>query len=145
MPLGKEFSLNIADFFRRKNVKMKKNCVFSFQGRMTEQGVMDIGKIRFGVLSPQDIRDMAVCKVDVSKMNSGSGTIYDKLMGPVADTNEECKLCGLKKECMGHFGYTELPEPVFQPIFIKYILSFLRCFCIKCYRLLVSKEQLELE
>jgi len=112
---------------------------------MTEQGVMDIGKIRFGVLSPQDIRDMAVCKVDVSKMNSGSGTIYDKLMGPVADTNEECKLCGLKKECMGHFGYTELPEPVFQPIFIKYILSFLRCFCIKCYRLLVSKEQLELE
>ena len=28
MPLGKEFSLNIADFFRRKNVKMKKKLRF---------------------------------------------------------------------------------------------------------------------
>ena len=110
---------------------------------MTDCDIYDIGTIEFGTYSAEDIKNMAVCKIDDPK-TSGTGTVYDERMGCSTDANEKCVTCGLKKECWGHFGYIELAEPILHPMFVKMIITFLECFCKKCYKLLLSEDQLEL-
>jgi DNA-directed RNA polymerase beta' subunit len=89
--------------------------------------IYNIGKIIFGVYSPEEIKKMAVCKIDSSKL-SGPGSVYDERMGCSPELNEKCITCGLKKECWGHFGYIELNEPVLHPMYYKSITTFLnRC------------------
>jgi DNA-directed RNA polymerase beta' subunit len=105
--------------------------------------IHDIACIEFGVYSPEEIRQMSVCKIDSSKL-SGQGTVYDERMGCITDTNEPCVTCGLKKECWGHFGYIDLGEPVLHPMYYKMIAIFLKCFCKHCHRLLLIDDQIEL-
>jgi len=111
----------------------------------TDFDVHDIDKIEFGIFSPEEIRGMAVCKIDNSKEMAGPGSVYDERMGPIGDTNEKCVTCGLGRECWGHFGYIDLEEPMLHPMFYKIISVFLKCFCKQCYRLLVMKEQIEID
>ena len=110
---------------------------------MFQDNVHNIKNIEFGILSAEDIKKLAVCKIDSSKI-SGHGSVYDERMGCSTDTNEKCVTCGLKKECWGHFGYIELVEPILHPMYYKMISTFLKCFCKQCHRLLVSEEQLEI-
>lgn len=110
---------------------------------MSGTDIFDISCIEFGVYSADEIRKMAVCKIDNPKL-SGQGTVYDERMGCITDTNESCVTCGLKKECWGHFGYIDLAEPVLHPMYYKMISTFLKCFCKKCNRLILSEEQIHL-
>ena len=101
----------------------------------------EISSITFGVYSPKEILDKSVCKVHIPK-KSGFGTVYDPKMG-TTDSSETCITC---KEnaivCTGHFGHIELNEPIVHPLFYKKVGILLNCFCIKCYRLLLSKENI---
>lgn len=105
--------------------------------------IHDISCIEFGILSAEEIKKNAVCKVDNPKY-TGPCTVYDERMGTISDTNDPCITCGLKKECWGHFGYIELAEPVLHPMFYKMIATFLKCFCKQCHRILMFEEQVEL-
>lgn len=108
--------------------------------------IKEIDEIHFGVYSPDEIRNMAVCKVTSSKLccsdkNSSYGTVYDVRMG-VIENGMNCATChGTVWNCPGHFGYIEFNEPILHPLYFKQIVSFLRCFCLKCYKLLITKEQ----
>lgn len=110
---------------------------------ISQRQVYDIERIDFGMLSPEDIRGMAVCKVDSTKL-TGPGSVYDEKMGYVPDTNDPCVSCGEKKDCPGHIGYIDLPEPVLHPLFIKDIVRILRCFCKQCYSLLLNEDQIKI-
>ena len=108
--------------------------------------VQEIDEIVFGVYSAEEIKSMSVCKVDNPKLcnsdKTGSyGTVYDPRLGTI----ENGKLCGTCSEnvweCPGHWGYIELHEPVIHPLYYKQVISFLRCFCTKCYKLLISEDQ----
>jgi DNA-directed RNA polymerase beta' subunit len=103
-----------------------------------------IEKINFGLLSPEEIKALSVCKIE-NKNSSGFGSIYDERMGHV-DRNKECPTCKLKKQCWGHFGYIELEEPLLHPMFYKHLVNILKCFCKNqnCHKLLKSKESMEL-
>jgi DNA-directed RNA polymerase beta' subunit len=105
--------------------------------------IHDVASIEFGILSAEDIKSMAVCKIDSTKL-TGAGSVYDERMGCVLDANEKCITCGLKKDCWGHFGYIDLAEPVLHPMFYKMTATFLKCFCKHCYRLLLSEEQISI-
>lgn len=105
--------------------------------------IHDIDCIEFGVYSPDELRQMAVCKIDNTKL-TGPGTVYDERMGCITDTNEPCVTCGLKKECWGHFGYIDLAEPVLHPMYYKMTATFLKCFCKQCHRLLLLEDQIEI-
>lgn len=105
--------------------------------------VQNVGSIEFGIYSPEEIRAMSVCHVDSTKL-SGPRSVYDKAMGNIADNNEACMTCGLKKDCQGHFGHIDLAVPVPHPMYYKMIVAFLRCFCKNCYRLLLVEDQLAL-
>jgi DNA-directed RNA polymerase beta' subunit len=102
----------------------------------------EIESIIFGILSPDEIIKMSVCKIINTKL-TGPGSVYDERMGSNTETNTPCVTCEMStKECPGHFGYIELNEYIIHPLFYKYVVSFLRCFCIQCNRLLITEDQI---
>lgn len=106
--------------------------------------VKEIGSMIFGIYSPKEIIDISACKIDNNKL-SGRGSVYDERMGPSLDSNLPCVTCSKSpKDCPGHFGYIELNEPIINPLFYKHVVAYLRCICIKCNRLLITKDQLAL-
>ena len=110
---------------------------------MDEESIKEIDSIVFGVYSPEEIIKMSVCKIDNPK-KSGYGTVYDERMG-TCDSTKKCESCDESASvCPGHFGHIELNEPIMHPLFYKRILAFLNCFCLKCCRLLLLKDQINI-
>ena len=113
------------------------------------QDIREISSITFGVLSTEQILNMSVCKIDNSKLGSleksgNVGTVYDGRMGTI-ENGKECETCHQDVwGCPGHFGHIEFNEPIIHPLFYKQVTSFLKCFCIKCFRLLLTKDQIYL-
>lgn len=107
------------------------------------QDIREIEEITFGIYSAKEVLNMSVCKIDSPK-KSGPGTVYDPRMG-TTDSIIICETCKQNaRECPGHFGHIELCEPVVHPLYYKTVLAFLSCFCVKCYRLLITKDQIYL-
>ena len=103
----------------------------------------DINTINFGILSENDITNMSVCEINSSKL-SGIGSVYDSRLG-VLNHKETCSSCFKNnKECPGHFGHISLNVSIIHPLFYKYVHMFLKCFCLKCSRCLLSEEQINL-
>ena len=102
----------------------------------------EIGSIIFGILSPEEIINMSVCKVTTTK-TEGPHSVYDIRMGPSTDTTNMCVTCGkTAKNCPGHFGHIEFHQPIIHPLYYKSVVSFLRCFCLYCSRLLITADQI---
>ena len=103
----------------------------------------EIESISFGIYSPEEILKFSVCKIDNPK-KSGYGSVYDNRMG-TTDSLKNCEKCNQKSDnCPGHFGYIELNEPIIHPLFYRRVVNFLNCFCLKCSRLLLLKDQIYL-
>ena len=103
----------------------------------------EIASITFGIYSTQEILNMSVCKVDNPK-KSGYGSVYDERMG-TTDSSKVCETCGENaQKCNGHFGYIDFNEPIINPLHYRRVVSFLNCFCYKCNRLLLLKDQIYL-
>lgn len=103
----------------------------------------DIENIKFGIYSSEEIKKLSVCQVTNNKMN-GFESVYDSRMG-VLDNNTLCGSCNKNnKDCPGHFGHIELNIDIIHPLYYKYILQILKCFCFKCHKCILSPEQIEL-
>lgn len=106
----------------------------------------EIEKIKFGILSSEEVLKMSVCEVNKTKLTpsgTGSGTVYDERMGPSIDSNTPCVTCKKSsRDCPGHFGHIILNTLIIHPLFHKHVVSFLRCICNSCNRLLISEEQM---
>lgn len=104
----------------------------------------EINTINFGIYSVNEILNMSVCKIDNVKKNITYGTVYDPRMG-TTNFADNCETCDKNSNhCIGHFGHIELAEHIVHPLYYKYVLYLLRCFCFKCYKLLLTNEQLHL-
>ena len=116
---------------------------------MMHQDTREIEKITFGVYSAEEIKKMAVCKIDSPKLcnldkDSSYGTVYDPRLGTI-ENGKICVQCDQTVwNCPGHQGYIELNESVVHPLYYKQVVSLLRCFCIKCYKLLITEDQIML-
>ena len=105
--------------------------------------IKEIASINFGIYSPEEIMNMSVCKID-NPRKSGYGSVYDPRMG-TTDSNQNCETCNENAiVCTGHFGHVELAEPIIHPLYYKRVISFLNCFCFKCYRLILTRDQIYL-
>ncbi|MFP4175344.1 MAG: DNA-directed RNA polymerase subunit A', partial [Halobacteriales archaeon] len=107
-----------------------------------------IDTIEFGLMSPQDYREMSVTKIITADTYDDDGFPIDMgLMDPrlgVIDPGLQCKTCGKRSgQCEGHFGHIELAAPVVHPGFSKLIRRLLRGTCHDCARLLLSPTQKE--
>ena len=106
-----------------------------------EEDTREISSVTFGIYSAEEILNMAVCRIDSPK-KSGPNTVYDERMG-TTDSTKKCETCKEGAQiCQGHFGYIELNEAVVHPLYYKRVVAFLNCFCLKCYRLLLLKDQI---
>ncbi|MDD3421413.1 MAG: DNA-directed RNA polymerase subunit A' [Methanocellales archaeon] len=103
-----------------------------------------IKRIKFGLLSPQEIRKMGVTKIITADTYDDDGyPIEMGLMDPrlgVIDPGLRCKTCGGRPgECPGHFCRIELVAPVIHVGFAKLVRKILRATCRKCGRLLLEE------
>lgn len=104
-----------------------------------------IERVRFKVLSADDIRRMSVVRItETTIYHKGAptvGGINDHRMGTV-DRRILCGTCGLDvATCQGHPGHIELPFPVYHSSFFDTTCRVLRCVCFMCSRVFVSADE----
>ena len=105
-----------------------------------------IGKIKFGILSPKELRKMSVTKIITADTYDDDGYpidmgLMDQRLG-VIDPGLRCKTCGGRPgECPGHFGHIELVAPIIHVGYAKLIGKILKSICSKCGHVLLSEEE----
>jgi len=110
--------------------------------------IKQISQIKFGLMSPEDIRKMSVTKIETPDTYDEDGyPIENGLMDPhlgVIDPSLRCRACGAKGgECQGHFGSIDLARPVIHVGFGDTIHKILRSTCNSCGRILLSDSEIE--
>jgi DNA-directed RNA polymerase II subunit RPB1 len=100
--------------------------------------------IQFSILSPDEIRKGSVAEITSRDTYINNkpviGGLFDPRMG-VLEPGLICPTDGLDyMETPGYFGHIELARPVFYIQYLTTILKILRCVCIKCSKLKISKE-----
>ena len=103
-----------------------------------------IKAIKFGLLSPTEIRKMSAGKVITADTYGEDGFpiemgLVNQQLG-VIDPGLRCKTCGGRMgECPGHFGHIELAAPVIHVGYAKLIYRILTATCRECGRVLLSE------
>ena len=101
--------------------------------------------IQFSILSPDEIRKGSVAEITNRDTYIGNkpviGGLFDPRMG-VSDPGLICPTDGLDYiNTPGYFGHIELARPVFYIQYLATIIKILRCVCVKCSKLLISKDK----
>ena len=110
--------------------------------------IKKIDKIDFGLMSPDQIREMSVVKIERPDTYDEDGYpiesgLMDSRLG-VIDPSLKCRTCGEKGgECQGHFGMIELARPVIHVGFGDDIHKILRSTCSECGRVLLADDEIE--
>ncbi|MFB6083744.1 MAG: helix-turn-helix domain-containing protein, partial [Halorientalis sp.] len=115
---------------------------------MSQHAPKEIGELSFGLMDPEEYRDMSATKVITADTYDDDGFPIDMgLMDPrlgVIDPGLECKTCGKHSgSCNGHFGHIELAAPVIHVGFAKLIRRLLRGTCRECSRLCLDDDERE--
>ena len=110
--------------------------------------IKKIDRINFGLMSPEQIREMSVVKIERPDTYDEDGYpiesgLMDSRLG-VIDPSLKCRTCGEKGgECQGHFGMIELARPVIHVGFGDDIHKILRSTCSECGRVLLDEDEIE--
>ena len=111
---------------------------------MKQMRTKRIRGVKFGLLSPKEIRKMSASKIITADTYGEDGFPID--MGlvnqwiGVIDPGLRCKTCGGRMgECPGHFGHIELAAPVIHIGYAKLIYRMLNATCRKCGRVLLRE------
>ncbi|MFX0144067.1 MAG: DNA-directed RNA polymerase subunit A' [Candidatus Hodarchaeota archaeon] len=107
-----------------------------------------IEKIKFGLLSPDEIRKMSAARIITADTYDEDGLpipsgLMDQRLGTI-EPGQRCQTCGnLVSNCMGHFGHIELARPVLHVGYAKKVLKVLRSICPECSRLMLTTDEKE--
>jgi DNA-directed RNA polymerase II subunit RPB1 len=101
--------------------------------------------IQFSILSPEEIRRTSVAHITSRETYINNkpviGGIFDPRMG-VLDPGLICPTDGLNyMKTPGYFGHIELARPVFYIQYLSTLIKILKCICIKCSGLKISKDK----
>lgn len=110
-----------------------------------KQNASKIIGIQFSILSPEEIRRMSVAEITTRDTYINNkpviGGLFDPRMG-VLESGFICPTDGLNyMKTPGYFGHIELARPVFYIQYLTTVIKIIRCTCIKCSKLLISKEK----
>ncbi|KAI9892951.1 MAG: DNA-directed RNA polymerase II subunit rpb1 [Vezdaea aestivalis] len=105
-----------------------------------------IQEIQFGLLSPEEIKNMSVCQIeypetmDEQRLRPRAQGLMDPKLGSI-DRQVRCATCdeGMT-ECPGHFGHIELATPVFHVGFMTKIKKLLETVCHTCGKIKVDES-----
>jgi DNA-directed RNA polymerase subunit A' len=101
--------------------------------------------VKFGLLSPKEIRKMSASKIITPDTYGEDGFpielgLVNQRIG-VIDPGLRCKTCGGRMgECPGHFGHIELAAPIIHVGYAKLIYRMLMATCRKCGKVLLEEE-----
>jgi len=114
------------------------------QPNWTKKSASKIVGIQFSVLSPEEIRKCSVAEITNRDTYSNNvpviGGMFDPRLG-VLEPGLKCPTDGLDYiKTPGYFGHIELAKPVFYYQYLPTIIKLLKCVCVKCSKLLISKE-----
>jgi DNA-directed RNA polymerase subunit A' len=102
--------------------------------------------MRFALLSPEQIKKMAVAKIVTPELYDADGYpvdggLMDLRMGAI-DPGVRCRTCGGRlKECLGHPGLIELARPIIHIKYAALIDRILRSTCEACGKVLVKEDE----
>ncbi|MHA1468446.1 MAG: DNA-directed RNA polymerase subunit A', partial [Promethearchaeota archaeon] len=107
-----------------------------------------VEKIKFGLLSPDEIRKMSAARIITADTYDEDGLpipsgLMDQRLGTI-EPGQRCQTCGnLVSNCMGHFGHIELARPVIHVGYSKKVLKVLRSICPECSKLMLTETEKE--
>ena len=107
-----------------------------------------IDAIRFGLLSPDEIRRLSVVEITTSDTYDEDGApiaggLMDQRLGTL-EPRQRCRTCGnISINCPGHFGHIELAVPVIHVEFAKQIYKVLSTTCRNCGSILLDEKTKE--
>lgn len=113
------------------------------------EDVKKIEKIEFSIFRNKDVKLYSAVSNDPFGIDlAESYENYEPKKGGLVDLRMgtcslylPCTTCGMNyQDCPGHFGHTELAEPVFHFGFLNHLKNVLQCICLKCSNLLVEKN-----
>jgi len=112
------------------------------------EDVNTVINVDFSVLTNKDVKKYSAVSKDPFGINipesydnyePKKGGLVDLRLGS-CDPYLNCTTCGLNtNDCPGHFGHTELSEPVFHFGYLTNLKTILQCICFKCTNLLIEK------
>jgi len=107
-----------------------------------------VAGIRFGLLSPHEIRKMSVVEIRAADTYDEDGLpiptgLMDSRLGTL-EPRQRCATCGnTATSCPGHFGHIELAVPIIHIGFVRYIHELLTITCRECGRILIPTDKIE--
>jgi len=100
--------------------------------------------IQFSILSAEEIRKLSVANITSRDTFVNGKPVINGLFDPRMGVLEPGFICPTDGHnyinTPGYFGNIELAKPVYYIQYLTTILKVLRCVCIKCSKLLISKE-----
>ncbi|VUZ54601.1 unnamed protein product, partial [Hymenolepis diminuta] len=104
--------------------------------------------IRFHLAGEADIEGLAqtqIIKYQLYSLVDGNrkGLEYGPLDPQLGATKrgEICSTCKLDhQECIGHWGYIDLPLPIFHTGYLWHIVKILQCICKNCARVMIPEK-----
>ncbi len=111
-----------------------------------EESNKTIDGMKFGILSPSDIRRLSVAEVLMADTYDEDGLpiangLMDGRFGTL-EPRQRCRTCGnTAARCPGHFGHIELAVPVIHPAYAKLMYRLLFTTCRNCGRILLADDK----
>ena len=101
--------------------------------------------IQFSILSPEEIKNGSVAEINNRDTYINNKPVISGLFDPRMGILEPGMICptdGLDyMKTPGYFGHIDLSRPVYYIQYLTTIIKILRCTCIKCSKLLISKDK----
>ncbi len=103
--------------------------------------------VQFHLLNPKLFKKQAVCEIThLDFLGKNRQPVMNGPNDPRMGTCDKSILCETCHKtsafCQGHFGYVELPEPIYNPIFIRKLALILNCICLTCISLVLEKNHI---
>ena len=120
----------------------------SINSKFYSEDIKNVSEIQFGIYTNDMVKKYSAVKNDPFGINiSDSYDNYEPKKGGMVDLRLgtcdiylNCMTCGLNSnDCPGHFGHTELAEPVFHYGFLNHLISIIKCICHKCSNILIDR------
>ena len=100
--------------------------------------------IQFSILSPEEIRKGSVAAITSRDTYINGKPVINGLFDPrmgVLEPGFICPTDGLDyMQTPGYFGHIDLARPLFYIQYLTTVIKLLKCVCVKCSKLLISKE-----